>query len=317
MISVVLTAAVTFPGFQVIHHHHHAASDRHTHRPKCGYVPDSDIHEIFALTTSTATSRSSIRQSSTSTSPPTPPVRAAMLLHRAPLLTPTPTPFEQSYYAYTSRLRLALSNPPPLDFYYKKGSLTERRFMRSQWTRERDAFGERLAGKKVDVGDIPAEEDVALNTRTEGDVSAAGEGEGRTKVERAGAGHVYLFVKDKQTGSWGLPTGGLEGKEALHEAAVRSVTDGLGKGMDTWLVTRKPIGLIEQSGENVSPESLCAGISLILRQTFIFKSRIIMGTPTLPSTSPYSEYAWLTKDEAREVVGGEGEVWSRVGPLLN
>jgi hypothetical protein len=41
-----------------------------------------------------------------------------------------------------------------------------------------------------------------------------------------------------------------------------------------------------------------------------------MGTPTLPSTSPYSEYAWLTKEEAREVVG-DGAVWSRVEPLLN
>jgi large subunit ribosomal protein L46 len=173
-----------------------------------------------------------------------------MLLHRAPLLTPTPTPFEQSYYSYTTRLRLALSNPPPLDFYYKKGSLTERRFMRSQWTREREAFGERLAGKKVDVGDIPAEEEVHLESRTEGDERAVGT-EGRTEVERVGAGHVYLFVKDKRTGGWGLPVGGLEGKEALHEAAVRCVTDGLGKGMDTWLVTRKPIGVIENEGNNV------------------------------------------------------------------
>lgn len=42
-----------------------------------------------------------------------------------------------------------------------------------------------------------------------------------------------------------------------------------------------------------------------------------MGTPALSSTSPYAEYAWLTKDEAREIVGAEGEVWRRVEPLLN
>ena len=196
----------------------------------------------------------SVRYTSTSTSSSTPPLRAAMLLHRAPLLTPPPTPFEQSYYTYTSRLRLVLSNPPPLDFYYKKGSLNERRFQRAQWVREKEALGERLAGKRIDVGDIPAEEEVTLEQRTEEDSrpsSSSSSSEGRTAVERVGAGHVYLFVKDKRTNAWGLPTGALEGKEALHEAAVRSVTEGLGKGMDTWLVTRKPIGLIENEGENV------------------------------------------------------------------
>lgn len=143
-----------------------------------------------------------------------------MLVHRSPLLTPTPTPFESAYYAYNARLRMALSNPVPLDFYYKKGSLTERRFQRAQWAREREVFGERLAGKKVDVGDIPAEEVVQLNTRTEGDEPGAAAGEGdKTRVERVGAGDVYLLVKNKKSGSWGLPVGGLQGKEALHEVS--------------------------------------------------------------------------------------------------
>jgi large subunit ribosomal protein L46 len=146
-----------------------------------------------------------------------------MLVHRSPLLTPTPTPFESAYYAYNTRLRMALSNPVPLDFYYKKGSLTERRFQRAQWAREREVFGERLAGKKVDVGDIPAEEVVQLETRTEGD-EPGGQGQGgegdRTKVERVGAGDVYLLVKDKKSGAWGLPVGGLQGKEALHEVST-------------------------------------------------------------------------------------------------
>ncbi|KAJ9104796.1 hypothetical protein QFC19_003937 [Naganishia cerealis] len=152
-----------------------------------------------------------------------------MLLHRAPLLTPTPTPFEQSYYAYQSRLRMALSNPPPLDFYFKKGSLTERRFLRAQWAREREVFGERLAGKKVDVGDIPAEEEVKLAQRTAEDEPRRLGGEGergqeadRTRVERVGAGDVYLVVKNKSTGKWGLPVGGLKNtKEALHEVSTR------------------------------------------------------------------------------------------------
>ncbi|KAJ9127793.1 hypothetical protein QFC24_000076 [Naganishia onofrii] len=175
-----------------------------------------------------------------------------MLLHRTPLLTPTPTPFESTYYAYTSRLRMALSNPAPVEFFYKKGSLTERRFLRAQYEREREVFGERLAGRKVDVGDIPEEEGVKLLKRLESDEPRASvngaeevqEGD-MTKVERVGAGDVYLLVKEKSTGRWGLPVGSLNEKEALHEAAVRNLSEGLGQGMDTWLVTRKPVGLIQ------------------------------------------------------------------------
>lgn len=82
-------------------------------------------------------------------------------------------------------------------------------------------FGERLAGKKVDVGDIPAEEVVQLNTREEGDEPgrAVGGEADKTRIERVGAGDLYLLVKDKKSGQWGLPVGGLQGKEALHEVS--------------------------------------------------------------------------------------------------
>lgn len=122
---------------------------------------------------------------------------------------------------------MALSNPAPVDFFYKKGSLTERRFLRAQYEREREVFGERLAGRKVDVGDIPEEEGVKLLKRLESDEPRASVNGGEevqegdmTKVERVGAGDVYLLVKEKSTGRWGLPVGSLNEKEALHE--VRS-----------------------------------------------------------------------------------------------
>lgn len=52
-------------------------------------------------------------------------------------------------------------------------------------------------------------------------------------------------------------------------------------------------------------------------QTFIFKSHILTGSPELTSESPYSEYAWLTKEEIRQALGDEGAVWNQVEPLLN
>ena len=140
-----------------------------------------------------------------------------MLIHRAPLLTPTPSPLDQAYHQYSSSLRLALSNPIPTEFYFKKGSLTERRFSRAQWQREKAVLGEKLAGKQPDVGELPVEEEPKLNAREqEGEVEEPS-AEGAKKIERQGEGNLYLMVKDKKSGNWSLPTGGLEKGEALHE----------------------------------------------------------------------------------------------------
>lgn len=201
---------------------------RHTFPRRCATTIRSIRHASSASAATTAP------PSSSSSSPPLR-LRAAMLLHRSPLLTSTPTPFESAYYTYTSSLRAALSNPAPLDFFYKKGSLTERRFLKAQYERDVRVFGERLAGRKVDVGDIPEEEGVKLVQRFEDDEPGSvttGEREDqeeeegtvreKTKVERVGAGDVYLLVKEKSTGRWGLPVGSLNGKEALHEVRFRA-----------------------------------------------------------------------------------------------
>jgi large subunit ribosomal protein L46 len=196
-----------------------------------------------------------------------------MLIHRAPLLTPTPSPFDQSYHQYSSSLRLALSNPVPAEFYFKKGSLTERRFLRAQWQREKAIFGEKLAGKQPDVGELPVEEEPKLNVREqEGEIDDPSAKDAK-KIERNGEGNLYLVVKDKNSGKWSLPAGSLGKGEALHEvcacsrgarhkielitacellqAASRIVSTQVGEDMDLWLVTRKPIGLIEDDSDKV------------------------------------------------------------------
>ena len=78
-------------------------------------------------------------------------------------------------------------------------------------------FGEKLAGKQPDVGELPVEEEPKLNAREqEGEVEEPS-AEGAKKIERQGEGNLYLMVKDKKSGNWSLPTGGLEKGEALHE----------------------------------------------------------------------------------------------------
>jgi large subunit ribosomal protein L46 len=178
-----------------------------------------------------------------STSRAVPKLSAALLLSRSPLLTPTPSALETSYYAYSSSLRSALSNPAPHDFYFKPGSLASRRFLDAQYTRDAATFGERLAGRRPDVGDIPAEAELEPVARDAGDQSEA-------MVGRRGEDEVYLVVQDN-AGKWGFLNAPLQQGEALHQAAVRALGEQLGDDMDTWLVTRKPIGVATQAEQRV------------------------------------------------------------------
>ncbi|KAI9635085.1 uncharacterized protein MKK02DRAFT_43765 [Dioszegia hungarica] len=185
-------------------------------------------------------------QSRSSSSTSTPPLRAALLLSRPPLLTPTPTPLESTYHAYNARLRSALSNPVPTSFYFKPGSLPLRRFQRSQHASDVEAFGPRLAGKEPDVGDLPAELEVEVMERDHW-VKADSE-RGERSLERMPEDEVYCLVQ--REGRWEFPRTEVKKGEALDEAVKRGLVgvDGEmgGRGMNSWVVTKKPVGVVRQ-----------------------------------------------------------------------
>lgn len=112
-------------------------------------------------------------------------------------------------------------------------------------------FGDRLAGKKPDVGEIPSEAGVERVKRDAGD-------QAEDKVGRRGQDEVYLVVQDK-SGKWGFIQAELESGEALHQAATRALEKSLGDNMDTWMVTRKPIGVAKENDARVGPHSRASG----------------------------------------------------------
>jgi hypothetical protein len=99
---------------------------------------------------------------STTSSSDTPTIYASLLLSRPPLLTPTPTALESTYYNYTSSVQHALSNPPSQTnpFYFKAGSLPLRRFQKSQHEYLQSTYGKDLAGPAPEIGEVPAENSV-------------------------------------------------------------------------------------------------------------------------------------------------------------
>ncbi|ADV21168.1 hypothetical protein I305_00776 [Cryptococcus gattii E566] len=250
--------------------------------------------------TAVSGSRSAAQIRFSSTAPP--PLTASLLLSRPPLLTPTPTPFESAFYFHSRSIAHALSSPLPLDFYFKTGSLPLRRHLVAEHAFVSETYGKKLSGKAPDVGDIPPETEYEIIERDRWEKADAKRGE--KSLERKPEEEVYcLVLKGKgKEGKWMFPDVKVGKLEALDEAVTRGITgvEGSlgGKGMDSWLVTRKPVGMVKD-GES---------------RTFFIRGHILGGEPTLSSSSPYSSWAWLTAPEveARLRQQGEGKLWDDV-----
>lgn len=128
----------------------------------------------------------------------------SLILARAPLLTPTPTPFESAYYNYQARIHRALSTPFPSEFYFKKGTLLERRFLAEERIREHAAFGDGFEGEKgaERLEDVPNEEDEIRPLPREHESDRTGDVK---DLNRQGERNLYLLVQSKEGKTWRFP----------------------------------------------------------------------------------------------------------------
>jgi large subunit ribosomal protein L46 len=102
------------------------------------------------------------------------------------------------------------------------------------------------------VGDVPGEapvEEVARDHWVKEDSER-----GEKSLERWPEEEVYCLVKDGKR--WSFPSTTVEKGEGLDEAVKRGLVGVEGKlggqGMDSWLVTRKPVGLLKDGEARVS-----------------------------------------------------------------
>ncbi|KAK8865775.1 hypothetical protein IAR55_000922 [Kwoniella newhampshirensis] len=255
----------------------------------CGSVPRRAASQRFSSSSS----------SSTSTSTP-PPLIASLLLSRPPLLTPTPTPLEEAYHSHSQAIEHALSSPLPLDFYFKSGSLPLRRHLVADHSYSSDIYGGRLAGSAPDVGDIPPETEYQTFDRDHW-MKLDEKERGERSLERFPEEEVYCLVQSTNK-KWGFPQTEVGRLEGLDEAVSQKLIglDGSlgGKGMDSWLVTRKPVGMVKD-GEST---------------TFFLRGHILAGEPSLSSSSSYSTFAWLSAAEVEDRLRNQGDehLWTSI-----
>lgn len=122
------------------------------------------------------------------------------MLSRPPLLLPSLTPLEQSYYAYQRRLHRALSKPLDAStaWFFKKGSASEKSFL---------AFDSKVEGERGDEDQLRAfelaGEEVEGAPKVESRELSGDKKGDESSLERKGDRTLYLLLKkDRKDNVW-------------------------------------------------------------------------------------------------------------------
>ncbi|TBU28895.1 39S mitochondrial ribosomal protein L46-domain-containing protein [Dichomitus squalens] len=286
------------------------------HTRGCLHAPSRSLASIAEASSSAASSSSATKAV----------INAAVIVNRSPILTRTSSLFERAYYAYQSRIRRALFNPFPTEFYFKTGSLLEKKFAREEKLREKEAFGGPWFLKRSDrgleedgeLGSIQVSPDQADNMGEEPIEPPASriheaDKKGDVKsLDRLGERNLYLLVRGKDDLGkevWRFPQGPLQDGEFLHQAALRDLQAEVGENMDTWVVGKKPIAVYQPSLPKSTTNSLGGEL-----YTFFLKAHILAGQAR-PSGKNVTDFAWLTKEEIEPRV--EKDYWASVKDILS
>ena len=151
-----------------------------------------------------------------------PKIRVAAVLTRSPLLTRKPTPFEAAFFEYQNRLRMALSNPFPHDFYFKPGSLLIEKFRLEEKRRRNWLFERRLAAdaskkerRRVREASEAVEEVFSPRKRkTVADIFA-----NTRSLNRLGDRTLYLVLRRAGNPFYWFPDNAVHQGELLHQAS--------------------------------------------------------------------------------------------------
>ncbi|KAG9318160.1 39S mitochondrial ribosomal protein L46-domain-containing protein [Chiua virens] len=219
-----------------------------------------------------------------------PNLHTAVILNRSPLLTPTPTPFEKTFYAYQARIHRALRNPFPTEFYFKQGSPLETRFNIEERRRERSSFGAPFgldsSEERVEATELM---EIAMKDEVDESMPRAHEADETDfkNLNRRGQRNLYLLLETRENGKnvWRLPQGDVQKGEFLHVAAHRRLDADCGRHMDTWIVSRNPIGVYHPPKQSAEDDVV-----------FLYKAHILAGQ-VRPNPDRYQDFAWLTKGE--------------------
>ncbi|KAJ2669791.1 hypothetical protein IWW42_004378 [Coemansia sp. RSA 1085] len=233
-------------------------------------------------------------------------VRAGMVLQRNPIVIQQATGFEAAADQYFAWLDYVSADKFPREFFFKKGSSAEAKWMELNDERACDwYFDPQNKPQRKDKKKQQTEEDedgekrdeIKQTVEVQPRETAADAANDMRSLERRLDRTLYLVVKDKQ-GAWMFPQGDVKGEELLHEAARRSLKDMCGSRMRVWTVGKGPIGHCKNNDHT----------------TFFVKSHILAGQ-VIPENKEALDYKWVTREEIQSVVASE--YWEAVKDMLS
>ncbi|CAG8598400.1 2456_t:CDS:2, partial [Acaulospora colombiana] len=227
---------------------------------------------------------------------------AGIVLTRSPVILRDPHPFEREYYLYQQRLEQIHAPPFPVDFYFKKGSVAEKKW-REKREREKveslSAFGASkgdLKSEKFD--DESSDEGVKIASR----VTLADMKNDVKSLDRVLQRTLYLIVKKpRDEHSWQFPQGGVEKPETLLQTATRELKEECGSNMDIWFVGRRPFGYYEYE---YPPGYSRDQMKFSGAKVFFMKAHIFAGQVEVDNKE-IVDFAWVTKQEMQKYVHAE------------
>lgn len=153
-------------------------------------------------------------------------IQASVILSRAPQITRDATPFEKAYFDYREKLERQETMTTPTDFYFKKGSVAERR-----WKHEEQARQQAMKDPSTSLSDAVQASQTTWEQENEGLIAAtkvekldrtteADKKNDSKSLDRALKQTLYLVVKQSGEGAWQFPQGPIDSTEYLHEVNI-------------------------------------------------------------------------------------------------
>lgn len=244
------------------------------------------------------------------------PIRANLILSRIPIVVPEETKIEKQYRQYQNALERRLMWTFPAYHYFKKGTLSEHKFLSVQkkpitnnpnvWFpkgvpdiqhgRERSKAQEVILPKSETSDDS----NITRPVEKKSIVTEADKAGDKSSLERQLRKTLYLLVNYKK-GGWSFPKFDIDESRSLDLTAENGLRKIGGENINTWTVSKKPVGAIESKDGSLD---------------FFIKSHILAGKFDIvkESKGDIGEYAWLTKTEIQEKLGDD--YFSQTGYML-
>jgi large subunit ribosomal protein L46 len=154
-------------------------------------------------------------------------IQASVILSRTPQITRDATPFEKAYFDYREKLERQQAEGLPTEFYFKKGSVAERRWKHDEQARqEAMKDGAMSLTEAIEQSQISWEkenESLTATTKVEKKCreTEADKKDDKKNLDRALKQTLYLVVKKTGNDPWQFPQGAVDSNEYLHEVKIR------------------------------------------------------------------------------------------------